>query len=196
MMIRYIAVGLTVTGFGLSLTACDGESRPAATAAAAAETTQIATLDYPTYGSLEDMGTAAALVVQGNFVEVIRRTDEREYAIGGDPNHRGLPVAVWRFEVTQTLKGRPAARSISIALFDTDRVQVSDQGPVDPAAPVIVFLGRERKGVWGRAGGDQAVVDITRTGTLRARPAAGPELAKQAATLRPGQVKNLLARAR
>jgi len=155
-------------------------------------TVMMASVDYPVYSSLEEMGSRSKVVVRGSFVKLAKRDTERSFATGGDPNQQGLPVAVWEFEVDEQFKGPKVGSRIEVLTFDLDRIQIADGRPVKLGAEVVLFLGRERNGVWARAAGDQAVLDVQSDGALRAHRAADPALAQQARMTQKAELETLV----
>lgn len=141
--------------------------------------TPVVALDYAGFQSIEDMKAASNLVVLGKFVRVIRKSFEREFAYGGDARSQGLPVAVWEFQIEQVLAGTQSGATVKVVRFDSDRVQVEDQGPVIPDKAVVLFLGQSRAGYRASVAGDQSILDVSDNGRLSPRAAADPALQSQ-----------------
>ena len=96
------------------------------------------------------------------------------------------------FEVDEQFKGPKVGSRIEVLTFDLDRIQIADEEPVKLGAEVVLFLGRERNGVWARAAGDQAVLDVQSDGALRAHRAADPALAQQARKTQKAELEALV----
>ena len=188
-----MASKLVMTSFtvacAVALTACgQKEPEPIQTS----PTTMVASVDYQTYSSPESLGSASTVVLRGSFNKLVRRDVERSFALGGDPDQEGLPVMVWEFNVDQQLKGPTVGSRVEVLTFDLDRLHMDGEEPFKPGAEVLLFMSRERKGVWARSAGDQAVLDVQPNGLLRAHQAADPALKRQAAQTSAADIRRLV----